>query len=171
MANSGEEQAIRRDRLRFTKNKSAANCAILAIVFDVLYFISIYKSDAGSWYYSLLIGMSVVYNLIFMLVAFLVSEGSKNYLVQYSYVIAVVGILQFVRIGILPARAHAAVLETAEGMVPVMGDAQFARVAFYLAASGICCLASAFLGVTKCRQLAEAEKAAAMTVSNSEITS
>ncbi len=171
MANMSDEQLTKRDRLRYTKNKTSANLALLAIVFDVLYFVSIYKSNMGSYYYTLMMGISVVYNLVFMLVAFLVSEGSKNYLVQYSYLIIAAGVLQFVRILILPVKAHGSIIELSDGPVQVMGSAQFARVCIYLAASGACCLASAVVGIIRCRQLAEAEKAAADFVSNSEITS
>ncbi|MBR1685838.1 MAG: hypothetical protein IJ708_11950, partial [Clostridia bacterium] len=46
------------DRMRFIKNSFSSRMALLAIVFDVLYFISIYKSDVGSYYYSIPIGAS-----------------------------------------------------------------------------------------------------------------
>ena len=36
------------DRMRFTKNTTSSRLAILAIVFDVLFFISIYKSDVDN---------------------------------------------------------------------------------------------------------------------------
>ena len=74
-----EEQLIQRDRMRFTKNTLSSGLALLAILFNVLYFVSIYKSDVGSYYYNILMGASVLYNLIFMLVVFLSSEGVKSY--------------------------------------------------------------------------------------------
>ena len=52
-----EEEYIRKDRLRFTKNTLASTLAIVAIVFDVLYFLNIYKSDVnnnvGDFYYQI----------------------------------------------------------------------------------------------------------------------
>ena len=66
-----KDQDIPLDRLRYTKNKLAADLVLLAIVFDVLYFVSLYKSDVGQYYYSMLIGVSIIYNLIFLLTAFL----------------------------------------------------------------------------------------------------
>ncbi len=170
MALPNEDALIRRDRLRFTKNKASANLALLAIVFDCLYFVSIYRSNAGSWYYTLMMGISVVYNLIFMLLAFLVSEGSKNYLVQYSYFMIGLGVLQFVRIAILPAKAHAAVLETAGGAEPVMTGGQFAWESLCLVASGLCCLASAAVGIKKYGEL-QAHLSTMVESVNSEITS
>ena len=73
-----EQKQIRLDRMRYTKNTRSSRLALLAIVFDVLYFVSIYSSDVGSWYYSLLIGASIVYNLLFMLMAFLSSASSPT---------------------------------------------------------------------------------------------
>ena len=64
-------QTIAKDRMRYTKDKFSSMLAILAIVFDCLYFVSIYQSDVGTFYYNWLIGVSIVYNLIFLLAAFL----------------------------------------------------------------------------------------------------
>ena len=61
------------DRMRFTKNTTSSRLAILAIVFDVLFFISIYKSDVDTYYYTIIIGASIIYNLVFLLAAFLAS--------------------------------------------------------------------------------------------------
>ena len=64
-----DENLIRRDRMRFIKNSQSANLCYLAILLNVFYFVSIYKSDVGTYYYNILIGVSIVYNLIFMLAA------------------------------------------------------------------------------------------------------
>ena len=74
-----DEQTIARDRMRFIKNSQSANLCYLGILLNVFYFISIYKSDVGTYYYNILIGASIVYNLIFMLAVFLSSEAVKNY--------------------------------------------------------------------------------------------
>ena len=92
-----EEKSIRLDRMRYTKNTLASTLAVLAILFNVFYFISIYESNVGSWYYNILIGASILYNLVFMLAAFLSSEGIKNYKIGYSYAMIVLGVLQIVR--------------------------------------------------------------------------
>ena len=96
-----EEVYIRKDRMRFTKNTLASTLAIVAIVFDVLYFLNIYKSDVnhnvGNFYYQIRIGGSIILNLLFMLAAFLSSEGIKNYKVSYGYVLGVLGVIQLVR--------------------------------------------------------------------------
>lgn len=144
-----EERMIRRDRMRFTKNSQSSRLAILAIVFDVFYFVSIYRSDVGTYYYSLIIGISIVYNLLFMLATFLSSEGVKNYKKNYTYLLWALGVLQIVRIFILPMRAHTTVLNG----VLVMGDRQFITLVALLVASAVCLLASGLINLYKCSAL------------------
>ena len=150
-----EERTIQRDRMRFIKNSLASNLAILGILFNVFYFVSIYKSDVGTWYYSILIGASIVYNLVFMLAVFLASEGVKNYKGSYSYLLAVIGVLQVVRIFIIPAQAHATEAVVNGETVAVMQDGQFYRVVVYLVLSAACLIASAAVNMVRCRELTE----------------
>ena len=118
------------------------------------FFISIYESDVGSWYYTILVGGSILYNLIFMLAAFLSSEGIKNYKIGYSYLMIVLGIIQIVRIFIYPVKAHNAVVTIQEQAVTVMETAQFTRVVLYLVLSAVCLFAGAVVGITRSRALA-----------------
>lgn len=154
-----EELRIKRDRMRFTKNTLSSTLAILAIVFDVFYFINIYKSDVGhnvgSFYYQSRIGISIVYNLIFMLAAFLSSEGVKNYKKEYGAVLLVIGALQIVRIFILPAQAAAAEVTIGGVTTKVMESAQHLRVTVYLLLSAASCIAGGVIGIIRCRQLSE----------------
>ena len=152
---TNEERTIQRDRMRFIKNSQASNLALLGILFNVFYFISIYKSDVDTWYYTILIGGSIVYNLIFMLAVFLSSEGVKNYKSNYSYVLAAVGVLQVARIFIIPMRAHAATTMVNGETVAVMQDGQFYRVAAYLIISAACLIAAAAVNFIRCRELTE----------------
>ena len=150
-----EEQLIRRDRMRFTKNTLSSGLALLAILADVFYFVSIYKSDVGSYYYNILIGASVLYNLVFMLVVFLSSEGVKGYKRSYAYVLLVVGVLQIVRIFILPMRAHTAVVTISQQETVVMQTPQFLRVIAYLVVSAVCCIVSGIVGIQKSKALSD----------------
>ena len=145
-----EDRTTQLDRMRYTKNTASSKLALLAIVFDVLFFISIYKSDVGTYYYTILIGASIIYNLVFLLAAFLCSEGVKNYKSSYSWVMIGLGIVQILRIFIIPADAHRTVLNG----VNVMGDAQFIRVVVYLAVSAVCLFAGAVINLKKSRALA-----------------
>ena len=154
-----EELTIKRDRMRFTKNTLSSTLAILAILFNVFYFINIYKSDVGhnvgSFYYQIRIGASIVYNLIFMLAAFLSSEGVKNYKKEYCYVLLVIGVLQIVRIFILPAQAAAAEVTIGGVTTKVMESAQHIRVTVYLLLSAVGCIVGGIIGIIRCRQLSE----------------
>jgi len=148
-----EEQFIKRDRMRFAKNTLSSGLALLAILFNVFYFVSIYKSDVGSYYYSIVIGASILYNLIFMLLVFLSSEGVKGYNISYAYVLLAVGVLQIVRIFLLPVSAHSAVVTVNQQETIVMQTAQFIRVVVYLVASAVCCLVAGVVGIRKSRVL------------------
>ena len=89
-----DDRSTELDRMRYTKNTASSRFALLAIVFDVLFFISIYKSDVGKYYYTATIGASIIYNLVFMLAAFLCSEGVKRYQTVYSWVMIVLGVIR-----------------------------------------------------------------------------
>lgn len=150
---TAEDRTIQRDRMRFIKNSLSSNLAILGILFDVFYFVSIYKSDVDTYYYNILIGASIVYNLVFMLAVFLASEGVKNYKKNYSYLLAAIGALQIARIFIIPMRAHAATTLVNGETVVVMQDAQFIRVLAYLLASAACLVAAAVVNFIRCSEL------------------
>lgn len=149
---------VKKDRLRYTKNKLSANLALLGIVFDALYFINIYSSDVGNYYYTFQIGLSVVYNLIFLLAAFLGSEGIKNYKKNYGYLLMVIGVLQFVRIIQIPLKAHNATVTISEQTTKVMGDSQFTYVVACLILSGVACIASGIVGIIKANVLENYKK-------------
>ena len=148
-----EDRFVKIDRMRYTKNKMSSTLALLAIVFDVLYFVSIYQSDVGSYYYTILIGASVLYNLIFMLMAFLSSEGVKNYKRGYSWLLIALGVIQIARIFILPMGAFEATVKIKKDVIQVMGGGQFAWVVACLVISAVCCFASAVINLLKSRQL------------------
>ncbi len=162
--NLSNESVIKKDRLRFTKNKLSANLTLLAIVFNALYFISIYRSDVGTFYYRYIMGISVIYNLLFMLAAFLSSEGVKSYKMIYSYVLIALGAGQIVRIFILPAEAKNTMVTLSETEQVVMDDAQFIWVCVFLIASAALCVIAGIIGVIKTgtlvRYQAELEKEA-----------
>ena len=136
-------QNVAVDRLRYTKDSFSSTMAILAIVFDCLFFVSIYQSDVGTYYYTWMIGVSIVYNLVFLLAAFLASESVKNRKSGYSGILILLGVVQFARIFILPAQARAATALINGVEVPVMGSKQFIYVTACLVLSGVCCIVAA----------------------------
>lgn len=148
-----EERLIKRDRMRYIKNSLAANLALLGILFDVFYFVKIYQSDVGTYYYTILIGASIVYNLVFLLAVFLASEGVKNYKSGYTWLLAAIGVGQLVRIFIIPTRAHNATTLVNGETVAVMGDKTYLYVVVLLVLSAACLLASAAVNFVRCREL------------------
>ena len=148
-------QTIAKDRMRYTNDKFSSMLAIIAIVFDCLYFVSIYESDVATYYYNWLIGVSIVYNLIFLLAAFLASESVKNRKTGYSGVLMVLGVLQIARIFILPAKAHAATALVNGAEVVVMGDKQFLYCVACLVISAVCCIIAAVVSARNNKILAD----------------
>ena len=149
MTRTMTDQEIRLDRMRYVKNTVSSRLCYLAILLNVLYFVSIYKSDVGSWYYQILVGASIILNLLFMLITFLASEGVKNYNRNYSWVLYGLGILQAVRIFILPMQAHHAVVKIGGAERIVMETPQFVRCVIYLAGSAVCLIAAAWINQRK----------------------
>ncbi|MDE6725243.1 MAG: hypothetical protein K2J79_06525 [Ruminiclostridium sp.] len=146
-------ELIKKDRLRYSKNKLSSNLTLLSIVFNALYFVSIYKSDVGTYYYTFLIGISIIYNLLFMLISFLSSEGVKSYKLNYSFVLLGLGVGQIIRIFILPMSAHNATITLGETTQQVMDDGQFMRICIYLVVSAALCIIAGLIAFIKTRTL------------------
>lgn len=148
-----EVELIKKDRLRYSKNKLSSNLTLLAIILNAMYFVSIYKSDVGAYYYTYLIGISIVYNLLFMLIAFLSSEGVKGYKLSYSFVLMALGAGQLFRITIIPMNAKDATITLGEETRVVMLDKQFYYVVGCLLASAALCIIAGIIGVIKTKTL------------------
>lgn len=148
-----EDQIISTDRMRYTKDKLSSTLVLAAIVFDALYFVSIYQSDVGSYYYNWVIGASIIYNLLFMLTAFLCSEGVKSRKSGYVPVLVVIGALQILRIFYLPARARAATVSVKGEALAVMEQGQYVYVLVCLAVSAVCCLTAAVISYRNTKKL------------------
>ena len=147
---SNNDALIKKDRLRFTKNKLSANLILLAIVANALYFVSIYSSDVGSYYYKIFIGASIVYNLIFMLAAFLSSEGVKSYNMSYSYVSIILGFLQVLRVFYIPMGARIEPNPVVDAEIPtVMAEGQFWYVTVCLCVSAALLVLAGIIGIVK----------------------
>ena len=145
---------IKRDRMRFTNDKFSSNLVLFAIVLDALYFVSIYQSDVGSFYYKWIIGVSIVYNLIFMMAAFLCSVGVKSRKTGYTPVLILLGAVQIARIFILPKQAHEAIAIVNGEEIAVMSNGQYTYLIVCLVASAACLLIAAVVSFINNRNLA-----------------
>ena len=138
-----ETLMIKKDRMRYTNDSFSSTLVLLSIVFDCLYFVNIYQSDIGSYYYTWVIGASIIYNLVFLLAAFLASESVKHRKSGYSLLLGALGVMQVVRVFYLPAKAHAATAMVNGVEVAVMDDKQYLYVVACLLISAVCCIVPA----------------------------
>ena len=149
---------IKKDRLRYTKNTASSVLAYVAILFNVIYFVSIYNKDVGNYYYSMTVGFSVICNLLFLLITFLASEGVKNYKMGYNIGLIPLGLFQLVRVLGIPNGAHNTILFLDGIKVQVMEDKQFYWLCACLICSALACFAASAIGIYKTRTLREYEK-------------
>lgn len=92
------------DKMKYKKDSLSFALAILGLIANVLYFFNLYKNN-DNFYYTYLMGISVIYNLIFMLIVFLSAEEVKAYNRKFSYVLFALGLIQFFRIFFYPKLA------------------------------------------------------------------
>ena len=149
---------VKKDRMRYTKNKISATLCYIAILFNALYFVSIYSTDVGKYYYTLQIGVSVIYNLLFMLFVFLSSEEVKSYNFKYSIVLVVIGALQIVRIFGIPYTAYISQTSVGIKMQYAMEMDQLLYCSACLVISAVCAIVSGIIGMVKTKKLRNYEK-------------
>jgi len=141
-----DRERIKLDRMRYVKDSAPSNLAILAVVFDILYFVLIYKIN-NEYFYNFKIGVSVVTNLLVMLFGFWCSIEVKNYHGQFGYLMIFLGIVQIVRIFVYPMGAHNAVVTVGEQAVQVMTNTQFILSIAYLVVSAACFVCGGLLSM------------------------
>lgn len=147
-----------KDRLRYTKNTSSATQAYVAILFNVLYFVSIYEKDVGNYFYNITIGFSVVCNLLFLLGAFLFSEGVKNYKLGYCIAFIPLGLFQLLRIISIPMDAYNYRFLFGGSITRIMDEKEFIFACVCLCFSAMACFATAITGIRKIKTLRDYEK-------------
>ena len=147
-----DKDRIKLDRMRYVKDNMPSNFAILAIVFDVLYFVLIYKIN-NEFFYNFLIGVSIIVNLLFMLFGFWSSIEVKNYHGKFGYFMIALGVVQIIRIFIYPVKAHNARVIIQEKAVTVMENPQFIRCVAYLLLSAACLIVGAVIGMSRSKAL------------------
>lgn len=150
-----EERSIQTDRMRYTQDNLSANLILAAIVMDALYFVSIYQSDVSTWYYNWVMGASIICNLLFLLMAFLASEGVKSRKTGFTIPLIVLGVFQVIRIFYLPALAHSSTVVIAGEEIAVMGDSQYFYTIVCLAISAVCCFVAAVTSYLNNKRLAD----------------
>ena len=144
--------------MRFTRNSTSAILAYVSILFNVFYYVYLYNFDVGNYYYNAITGVSIVYNLLFLLFAFLSSEGVKNYSNKFALVLMVLGALQIVRIFYIPLNAYRATITIAGETVKVMSDKEFVTIVIFLCISSVAAIVSGIVGIVKTTMLRSHER-------------
>ncbi|MBE6104065.1 MAG: hypothetical protein IIY51_00485 [Erysipelotrichaceae bacterium] len=147
-----DREKIKLDRMRYVKDSGPSNLAILAVVFDILYFVLIYKIN-NEFFYNYSIGVSVVINLLFMLFGFWCSIEVKNYHGKFGYLMIALGIVQIIRIFVYPMSAHGAVTIVDGNNVQVMTNTQFISSIAFLVASAACMVFGGLLSMKNSKTL------------------
>lgn len=88
---------IKVEKMKYKNDSISYALVLLSLVVNILYFANLYKNNA-QFYYTIEMGMSVLYNLIFMLGVFMCAEFIKKYNRNYAIATFVLGIMQIVRI-------------------------------------------------------------------------
>lgn len=125
-----KDKNITLDRMRYKHDSLSSSLTLLGLLANVFYFVCLYKNN-NMFYYTMDMGSSVIYNLLFMLLVFLSSEEVKVYNRKFSVIVICVGLLQLVRIFIVPSRAIAANTEE----ITVLATDVFTRLVVYLCIS------------------------------------
>lgn len=95
---------IRIEKMKYRNDSISYGLCLLGILANVVYFCIFYKNNSG-FFYDYMMGLSVIYNLLFMLGAFMSAEYIKHYHYGFSIVLLVLGLLQIVRMFVYPLNA------------------------------------------------------------------
>lgn len=167
MKRTPNQEIIHSDILRYKTNKLPATLALLAIVFNCLYFCLLYGLGLHSSFFSnWQIGVSVIITLFSLLITFLSSEGIKGYNKKFTIALLILAAVQIIRIFGIPLSAlrsdiangvtevdQTAALYTRYFGVDLTPWACFLLLTVWLAASAACLIASAVLGYVNCVKL------------------
>ncbi len=152
MEKTTEQKIVQNDIMRYKTNKVASSLALLALVFDCLYFCLLY-SYRDLYFNTWRLGVSVVLTLFTLLFTFLASEGIKGYKKNYAILLLVLAAIQIIRIFGIPLEAltHDVQNGTQALNMRYFGadltpTASFIILTVWLCASAACLIASAVIG-------------------------
>lgn len=149
MKNNGvSNPIISTDVMRYKKNKLASSLALGSIACDCLSFMFLYAVVGTDYYSTWAIAFDVIFNLVFLLITFLLSEQVKNYDSKLVILQLVLGAFQIGRIFWLPLG----------GLIadpPAIDIGRFLIMAIALGASGGLEIASAVIGYLRSKAVVE----------------
>ena len=95
---------VKLDKMCYKRDKLSYSLVLLGLAFNVFYFFTLYKSNS-TYFFKYNIGISILYNLLFMLFVFLSAEEIKNYHRNFAIFLMVVGVAQIIRAFLYPLNA------------------------------------------------------------------
>lgn len=156
------KKIVQDDILRYKKNKIASMFTLLGLVFTALYFMLLYSVN-NSFFYSIIMGFSIIITLVLLLTAFLSSESIKNYRKTYCIVILILAAINILRIFYYPLKGlQADAFKDSVYLWTKMSSAGiFTFMVIYLVASAACYVAAAVFGYLYAVRLNKHEKGVA----------
>lgn len=158
MKRTPNQEIIHSDLMRYKSNKLASSLALLAIIFNCLYFCLLYSfrdKFFGTWR----LGVSVILTLVVLLVTFLSSEGIKNYNKKFAIALLILAVVQIIRMFGLPLEAlkydikNGVASQLTGGAlnmryfgIDLSPSVAYVILVVWLAASAACLIASAVIG-------------------------
>lgn len=158
MKRTPNQEIIHGDLMRYKSNKLASSLALLAIIFNCLYFCLLYSfrdKFFGTWR----LGVSVILTLVVLLVTFLSSEGIKNYNKKFAIALLILAVVQIIRMFGLPLEAlkydikNGVASQLTGGAlnmryfgIDLSPSVAYVMLVVWLAASAACLIASAVIG-------------------------
>ena len=152
------QEILRTDIKRYKNNKVASSLALLAIVFNCLYFCLLYSfrdNYFGTWR----LGVSVILTLVVLLFTFLSSEGIKSYNKKFAIPLLILAAVQIIRMFGLPLEAlkydvsrdvasqiTGGALNMRYFGIDLSPTASYIILVVWLAASAACLITSAIIG-------------------------
>lgn len=127
------------EKLKYRNDGLSYALILLGLAVNVVYFILLYQNN-NNFFYSLNVGFSIIYNLLFMLFIFLCAENIKKYNCKYAYLSFAFGVMQIIRIFNYPKQAL---------NVGGLEQSQYVVINFVLIASAIFLIAGSITSVIK----------------------
>lgn len=137
MNSSLSDKNISIEKKKYRKDSLSFWLLILGLLLNIFYFFTLYRNN-DNFYYTYKMGLSVLYNLIFMLLVFLSAEEVKNYHSGFGILSIIIGALQLGRIFIYPKQAFEA---------GVLQLASHNAIIVYLILSALCLIAGGIVSI------------------------
>lgn len=131
----------------YKTNKASFTLCLIALVLNCLMFLHIYGTM--SCIPSLVLGIDLVINIIFMLLAFLFAENEKKYDKKCAYMGIALGIFEIVRIFTLPLHYYKKYLNSAIDDIVGLPTSDFIYCVILMVIASVCLITASAICIYK----------------------